>query len=105
MLHLLLLEYNGSEKDAEPFIAAHVEYLERRHADGTFLVSGQTVPSTQGGAIVAWGVDRDVVERITEEDPFVVAGVAAYSITTIAPGRVHPALAGLLAADEARVRG
>lgn len=92
MLHLLVVDYTGSEEDAGPFVRDHVRYLERHHADGTFLVSGQTVPSSRGGAIVACGVDREAVERITAEDPFVVAGVATYSIITIEPGRVHPAL-------------
>lgn len=105
MLHLLLLHYTVPEREAEPFVAAHVAFLERHHRDGTFLVSGQTVPSAQGGAIVAAGIDRPAVERITAEDPFVVAGVATYTVTTIAPGRVHPALAGLLGAEESRVRG
>jgi uncharacterized protein YciI len=105
MLHLLLLQYTGSEQDAEPFVAAHVDYLERHHQDGTFLVSGQTVPSAWGGAIVAGGIDRLAVERITAEDPFVVAGVARYTVTTIDPGRVHPALADVLGVEESQVRG
>jgi uncharacterized protein YciI len=96
MLHLLMLRYTASERDAEPYIAAHVDFLERHHGDGTFLVSGQTVPSAHGGAILAAGIDRPTAERIAAEDPFVVAGVAAYTITTIVPGRVHPDLAGVL---------
>ncbi|WP_207944507.1 YciI family protein [Actinomadura rubrisoli] len=70
--------------------------LERHHADGTFLLSGQTVPSEDGGLILAAGVDRATAEKITTEDPFVEAGVGRYSITTVTPGRVHPALASLL---------
>ncbi|KAB8177305.1 YciI family protein [Microbispora catharanthi] len=101
MLHLLIVNYTGSEEEAAPFVRDHVGYLERHHADGLFLVSGQTVPSSQGGAIVACGVDRETVERISAEDPFVVNGVATYSITTIEPGRIHPALAELLSAQTA----
>jgi uncharacterized protein YciI len=96
MLHLLFLTYTGSEEDARPFVAAHVDHLERHHRAGTFLVSGQTVPSTEGGAIIAHGVDRRTIERIAAEDPLVTSGVATYGITTIDPGRVHPGLAGLL---------
>ncbi|MGW3243671.1 YciI family protein [Streptomyces sp. NPDC001070] len=96
MLHLLLLTYTGSEEDAGPFVAAHVDHLEHHHRAGTFLVSGQTVPSTEGGAIIARGVDRRAIERIAAEDPLVTSGVATYEITTIDPGRVHPDLAGLL---------
>lgn len=95
-LHLLSLRYTTSEGEAEPFVAAHIDFLERHHRDGTFLVSGQTVPSAQGGAIVAAGIGRAAAERITAEDPFVVAGVAEYTITTINPARTHPALAGVL---------
>lgn len=90
------VRYTGTEADAAPFVAAHVEYLRRHHADGTFLVSGQTVPSSDGGAIVAHGVDRETIEAIAARDPFVVAGVAQYSITTMIAGRVHPGLADLL---------
>src|SRR5690348_16124064 len=104
MLHLLSLRYTASEREAEPYVPAHVAFLERHLGDGTFLVSGQTVPPSEGGAIVAAGVDREAAERLTAEDPFVVAGVAAYTITTIDPGRVHPALAAVLGVDPGRVR-
>ncbi|GAA2382664.1 YciI family protein [Streptomyces glaucosporus] len=105
MLHLMTVEYTESEEAAAPFVAAHVEYLEHWHGKGVFLASGQTVPADRGGAIVACGVDRATAERIAAEDPFTVAGVARYVITTIDPGRVHPALADLLGADASRVRG
>ncbi|MFC0598673.1 YciI family protein [Streptomyces palmae] len=96
MLHLLSLHYTGSEQAVEPFIRDHVAYLERHHKEGTFLVSGQTVPASIGGAIIARGVDRLAIERIAAADPFVTNGVATYSITTITPGRTHPELASLL---------
>ncbi|MEV4582372.1 YciI family protein [Nonomuraea jabiensis] len=105
MLHVLFLQYTTSEREAEPFVAAHVEFLERHHRDGTFLLSGQTVPSALGGAIVARGVDRVAAERIAAEDPFVVAGVAKCTVTTIDVGRVHPALAAVLQVEQSRVRG
>lgn len=53
MLHLLSLHYTVPEQAAEPFIPGHVAYLERHHQDGTFLVSGQTVPTSIGGVIIA----------------------------------------------------
>ncbi|MCF6475758.1 hypothetical protein FAF44_46570 [Nonomuraea sp. MG754425] len=105
MLHLLSLQYTASEREAEPFVAAHVDFLEHHHRGGTFLLSGQTVPPSLGGAIVAGGVDRVAAERIAAEDPFVVAGVAAYTITTIDVGRVHPALATVLGVEQSQVRG
>ncbi|TQE33743.1 hypothetical protein Sipo8835_12425 [Streptomyces ipomoeae] len=96
MLHLLSLHYMAPEQAAEPFIHGHVAYLERHHRDGTFLVSGQTVPTSIGGVIIAHGVDRPTVEHITAQDPFVLNNVAKYTITTITPGRMHPALRTVL---------
>ncbi|MGA5896779.1 YciI family protein [Streptomyces venetus] len=96
MLHLLRLHYTATEQDAGPHITAHVAYLEHHHAAGTFLVSGQTVPTEDGGAIIAHGVDRATIEQITAQDPFVMNGVAKYTITTITPGRVHPTLTDVL---------
>ncbi|GAA3155712.1 YciI family protein [Nonomuraea roseoviolacea] len=103
MLHLLVLRYLGTEDDAAPHVAAHVTYLERHHREGIFLLSGQTVPSDDGGVILARG-ERAAVERVAAGDPFVRAGVAAYTIITVDPGRVHPALAEPLGTDGARVR-
>ncbi|MFD5661106.1 YciI family protein [Streptomyces hirsutus] len=99
MLHLLSLNYTASEQAAGPFIKDHVAYLERHHRDGTFLISGQTVPTSIGGAIIAHGADRSTIEQITAQDPFVTNGVAQYTITTITPGRVHPGLADVLKPD------
>ncbi len=96
MVHLLILRYRASDQEVEPHVPGHVRFLERYHADGVFLASGQTVPVEQGGAIIACGVDRSRIEEIAAEDPFVKAGVASYQITTIEVGRAHPVFADLV---------
>jgi uncharacterized protein YciI len=101
-VRLLFLRYTGTEQDAGPFVAGHVEYLDRHHGAEVFVLSGQTDPAGIGGMILAVGVDREQVEAITAQDPFVIGGVGRYEIMTVAPGRVHPALAGLTGADPVR---
>ena len=96
-IHLLVVRFLVPEARTEPFIAAHVSYLDQHHADGVFLASGPTVPSAHGGAIVAAGVDRAAIERISAADPFVAAGVARHDITTIAVQRHHRGLDAVLA--------
>src|SRR3954447_7521818 len=96
MLHLLILRYLAAPSKVEAHVSDHVRFLERYHGDGTFLVSGPTVPVEEGGAIIARGVGRARIEEIAAEDPFVRAEVAAYRIVTIAPGRVHPIVSDLL---------
>jgi uncharacterized protein YciI len=98
MLHLLILRYVAAKSEVEPYVAGHVRFLERYHGQGVFLVSGPTVPVGQGGAIIARGVDRVRIEEIAGEDPFVLAGVAAYQVVTIAPARTHPMVSDLLTA-------
>ena len=87
MIHILRLRYTGTEADAAPHVPGHVAYLARHHASGLFLASGQTVPPSAGGAILARGT-RAEVEAATAEDPFVVEGVGAYEVTTVDVGRV-----------------
>jgi uncharacterized protein YciI len=95
MLHVLLVRYTAPLDEVTPHVPGHVAYLERHHADGTFLLSGQTVPDDLGGVILATG-PRERVERVAAGDPFAVAGVAAYEIVTVDPGRLHEDLRELL---------
>jgi uncharacterized protein YciI len=95
-MHVLVLFYLVPAEQVEPYVAAHAEYLERHHADGTFVLSGQTVQPSAGGVILATGLDRSGIEEVAAADPFVAAGVGAYDILSVTPGRAHPDLMGLL---------
>ncbi|MFC5824390.1 YciI family protein [Nonomuraea insulae] len=95
MLHVLFVRYTAPLDQVTPHVPGHVAYLERWHADGTFLLSGQTVPDDLGGVILARGA-REHVEEVAAGDPFAVAGVAAYEIVTVDPGRGHEQLRELI---------
>ena len=58
---------------------AHMQYLKKHYDAGTFVISGRKVPR-DGGIIIATGDDRDAIEAIIREDPFVVHGLAEYRI-------------------------
>src|ERR1035441_4750221 len=45
VLHLLILRYPAAMEQAQPHFAAHREYLQRHHTDGTLVLSGQAVPA------------------------------------------------------------
>lgn len=95
ILHVLILRYSGPLAEALPHSSEHVAYLERHHANGIFLFSGQTTPVDDGGVILARG-DRGHIEQITAEDPFIINGVATYEIISVPQGRIHPKLAEIL---------
>jgi uncharacterized protein YciI len=96
MMHVLILRYLVPAEQAEPHVPDHVKYLERHHADGTFVLSGQTWPPHIGGVILATGLDRTGIEQVAATDPLVAAGAGAYDILTISPDRAHPDLSDLL---------
>ena len=58
---------------------AHVAFLKKHYADGTFLVSGRKIPR-DGGIILAVGPSREAIETIVKADPFVSRGLADYRI-------------------------
>lgn len=58
---------------------AHMRYLKKHYAAGTFLVSGRKIPR-DGGVILAVGDSLDAIETIAREDPFVSKGLAEFRI-------------------------
>ena len=53
---------------------AHVTFLNKHYAAGTFLVSGRKIPR-DGGIILAVGESREAIEAIAKEDPFYTRGL------------------------------
>lgn len=58
---------------------AHMKFLKKHYASGTFLVSGRKIPR-DGGIIIATAKSRDEIEAIVREDPFVARGLAGFRI-------------------------
>ncbi|MES1159508.1 MAG: YciI family protein [Bacteroidota bacterium] len=51
----------------------------RNNGNGDFLVAGRRVPRT-GGIILARAKDRDTLEKITKQDPFIKHKLASADI-------------------------
>ncbi|MEV8531874.1 YciI family protein [Streptomyces sp. NPDC051211] len=79
-MFVMELTYTAPIEDVEAEMDAHIAWLNGYYAQGIFLASGRKVPR-DGGVILAGGVPRPEIEKIAEEDPFVVAGVCEYRIT------------------------
>jgi len=58
---------------------AHMVFLKKHYAAGTFVVSGRKVPR-DGGIIIAAGKPRAEIEAIMQQDPFVKLGLAEIRI-------------------------
>jgi uncharacterized protein YciI len=57
----------------------HVAFLNKYYEAGNFLVSGRKIPR-DGGIILAVGRNRQEIETIVQEDPFVARGLAVARI-------------------------
>lgn len=78
-MFVIELTYKAPLADIDASMAAHVKFLKKYYAAGNFLISGRQIPR-RGGIIIAVGIDRQQIEAIIGEDPFVVRGLADFRI-------------------------
>jgi uncharacterized protein YciI len=74
-MFIIELVYRVELSRIDTHMTAHVKFLKKYYAAGTFIVSGRKIPR-DGGIIVAVGESREQVEAIIAEDPFVARGLA-----------------------------
>ena len=69
-------------------MTAHVKFLKKHYAAGTFLVSGRKIPR-DGGIILAVGKSKQEIETLIKEDPFHQHGLAGtFASSSSAPASV-----------------
>jgi len=74
-MFVIELTYKRSLAEIDGAMAAHMKFLKKYYAAGTFLLSGRKIPR-DGGIILAVGKSRDEIEAIAAQDPFVTKGLA-----------------------------
>lgn len=74
-LFVIELLYKAPLADIDAAMTAHVRFLKKHYAAGTFLVSGRKVPR-DGGIILAVGESREAIDAVMREDPFCARGLA-----------------------------
>jgi uncharacterized protein YciI len=79
-MFVIELSYKVALEQVDAAMAAHVAFLKKHYASGSFLVSGRKIPR-DGGIIIAVGKSRQELESIMQEDPFVQRGLADVRIT------------------------
>ena len=78
-MFVIELSYTSDLSEIDAHMKAHVAYLDRHYAAGTFLVSGRKIPR-DGGIILATGKTKPEIEAIVAEDPFYALGLAEFRI-------------------------
>jgi uncharacterized protein YciI len=85
-MFVIELVYKATLAEIDASMKAHVVFLKKYYAAGNFLVSGRKIPR-DGGISVAVGRNRDQIEAIVREDPFVQRGLADFRIIQFRPSQ------------------
>jgi uncharacterized protein YciI len=78
-MFVIELVYKAELSAIDAAMRAHMAFLNKHYAAGTFLVSGRKIPR-DGGIILAAGKSREEIEAIMREDPFCARGLAEVRI-------------------------
>ncbi|HUL80929.1 MAG TPA: YciI family protein [Gammaproteobacteria bacterium] len=78
-MFIVELIYKAELAAIDAQMRAHMAFLKKHYATGTFVVSGRKIPR-DGGVIIAAGKSRQEIEAIVKEDPFIKLGLAEFRI-------------------------
>jgi uncharacterized protein YciI len=94
-MFIISLTYIVPLDQIDAHMTEHVQYLKKYYDKNVFVASGRKVPRT-GGIILALASSKEEVERIINEDPFIINKVAEFSIIEFLTSQSHPDLKKLL---------
>ena len=83
-MFIVLLTYKEPMSTVDKYLNLHVEYLKEQYKEGQFIASGRKVPRT-GGVILSQIVDRDILNKVIDMDPFKINNVAEYEVVEFIP--------------------
>ena len=74
-MFVIELTYKAPLAAIDASMNAHMGFLKKHYATGTFVMSGRKIPR-DGGIIIALGDSKEAIEAIVRDDPFVSGGLA-----------------------------
>jgi uncharacterized protein YciI len=92
-MFVIELIYRAPLAEIDAAMRAHMAFLKKQYAAGTFLVSGRKIPR-DGGIILATGKTRAEIEALMREDPFVARGLADVRVIEFNPSQKAPSFPG-----------
>ena len=78
-MFVIELSYKADLKEIDAHMRAHMTFVRKQYAAGTFLISGRKIPR-DGGIILALGKSREEIERLMQQDPFCKHGLAEFRV-------------------------
>jgi uncharacterized protein YciI len=90
-LFVISLHYLVPLEEIDAAMPRHTAFLDKHYKQGDFLVSGRQVPRS-GGVIIARGKNREAVERMMRQDPFVKGKLASMDIVEFSASQMGKGL-------------
>ena len=90
-LFIVSLRYLVPLERIDAAMKDHVAFLDKHFAKKEFLVAGRLVPRT-GGIILARAKNREAVEKIMKQDPFVKRKLASVDIVEFVASKMDKRL-------------
>ncbi len=88
-MFVIELSYKVDLEQIDAAMKAHVAFLNKHYAAGTFLVSGRKIPR-DGGIILAVGESRQQIEALMREDPFCSRDLADFRVIEFRASQMAP---------------
>jgi uncharacterized protein YciI len=74
-MFVIELTYKADLTEIDAHMKAHMAFVNKHYAAGTFVLSGRKIPR-EGGIILAIGKSREDIEALMRDDPFCSRGLA-----------------------------
>lgn len=85
-MFIINLTYIKPLEFIDQILNEHIEFLNKFFKQGIFLTSGRKSPRN-GGVILAKAENKNELERIVKQDPFIIKEAATYEIIEFLPTR------------------
>lgn len=98
-MFIIDLKYVAPLESIDAHMSEHMKFLKKYYKENIFVTSGRKVPRT-GGIILALADNKEEIERIILQDPFIKNKLAEFSITEFNTSQYHPVLKEFLSAKK-----
>ncbi len=93
-MFLVELTYKTSLEEVDNHLKAHIEFLNKYREKKIFVIAGRKQPRN-GGLIIVNVNDRESLDKVLSEDPFMINKLANFEITEFVPSVVTDELSFL----------
>jgi uncharacterized protein YciI len=94
-MFIINITYTAHLDAIDSCLEAHIDFLDQQYKAGSFIASGRKVPRNGGIILIQLAILKEV-NRIIDQDPFKINGLADYEIIEFIPSKTAEPLRFLI---------